>query len=93
MSHTNGPWNIREGITHITVFGADNEILFHEDKRIPRVIDDSRLIAAAPDLLEALLRAERKLSAYTGVCSGDKELTNTVLPMVRTAIAKARVEE
>jgi len=48
-----------------------------------------RLIAAAPTMLAALERAERKLSAYVGVCKGDKELTNTVLPMVRTAIARA----
>lgn len=41
-------------------------------------------------LLEALERAERKLTAYVGVCSGDKELTEAVLPMSRAAIAAAR---
>lgn len=51
------------------------------------------LAAAAPDLLEALERASRKLSAYVGVCAGDKELTDTVLPMVRAALAKAKGEE
>ena len=35
------------------------------------------------EILESLSRAERKLSAYVGVCKGDKELTETVLPMVR----------
>jgi hypothetical protein len=45
------------------------------------------------ELLEALIRSERKLSAYVGVCSGDKELTNTILPMSRTAIAKAEARE
>ncbi len=35
----------------------------------------------------ALGRAEQKLRAYVGVCPGDKELTDTVLPMVREAIA------
>lgn len=48
------------------------------------------LIAAAPELLAALERAERKLAAYVGVCAGDKELTDAVLPMARAAIAKAR---
>lgn len=47
---------------------------------------------AASDLLEALERASRKLSAYVGVCAGDKELTDTVLPMARAAIAKAKGE-
>jgi len=37
-------------------------------------------------LLAALERAERKLTAYVGVCSGDTELTKSVLPMVRNAI-------
>lgn len=36
---------------------------------------------------QALKRAERKLSAYVGVCKGDKELTETVLPMVRAALS------
>jgi hypothetical protein len=36
----------------------------------------------------ALERAERKLLAYVGVCNGDKELTDTVLPMVRAALSQ-----
>lgn len=39
------------------------------------------------DAQQALERAERKLAAYVGVCKGDKELTDTVLPMVRAALA------
>lgn len=35
---------------------------------------------------EALEKAERKLSAYVGVCPGDKELTSTLLPMCRAAL-------
>lgn len=42
------------------------------------------------DLLAACERAERKLSAYVGVCKGDKELTDTVLPMCEAAILKAK---
>ena len=34
----------------------------------------------------ALTVAERKLSAYVGVCAGDKELTESVLPKVRAAL-------
>lgn len=39
-------------------------------------------------LREALIRAERKLTAYVGVCNGDKELTDAVLPMCREALAR-----
>lgn len=41
-------------------------------------------------LLAALKRAERKLTAYIGVCGGDKELTEAILPMVRTSISKVK---
>lgn len=37
----------------------------------------------------ALTRAERKLRAYVGVCKGDKELTDTILPMAQAALANA----
>lgn len=39
-------------------------------------------------LREAAERAERKLSAYVGVCSGDKELTDAVLPMLRRLLER-----
>lgn len=42
------------------------------------------------DLLDALNRAEHKLAAYVGVCNGDKELIDAVLPKVRAAIAMAK---
>ncbi len=48
------------------------------------VTDDARECAAKA--VAALIRAERKLSAYVGVCKDDKELTDTVLPMVREAL-------
>jgi hypothetical protein len=41
---------------------------------------------AAPVSREWLVRAERKLSAYVGVCKGDKELTDTILPALRSLI-------
>lgn len=49
-----------------------------------RADDLARKLAAAREALE---RSERKLSAYVGVCKGDKELTDTVLPMARAALA------
>lgn len=53
----------------------------------------AHLIAAAPELYRALLRAGRKLEAYVGVCNGDKELTDSIIPMVNEALKKARGEE
>lgn len=52
-----------------------------------------QLEAERDELMAALVRAERKLSAYVGVCKGDKELTDAVLPMARAAIAKGESHE
>lgn len=85
--HTPGPWTIRETATHITVIGANNESLFHDDKRIPCVIQDARLIAAAPDLLDAL-------RAMLDNCH-DTERDDAIVASVaaaRAAIAKATGE-
>lgn len=53
--HTPGPWVMQESATHVRIVGADGENIWHEDKRCPRVMDDASLIAAAPELLEALI--------------------------------------
>ena len=53
--HTPGPWATRESATHVTVTNARGDAVFHDDKRIPGVMADARLIAAAPELLEACL--------------------------------------
>lgn len=42
---------------------------------------------------EALESAERKLSAYVGVCKGDKELTEVVLPMLHSALSDHGVQK
>lgn len=55
-SHTPGPWLTRESATHVTVTNARGDAVFNDDKRIPGVIADARLIAAAPELLEALCK-------------------------------------
>lgn len=49
-----GPWSMRESATHVTVTNALGDAVFHDDKRIPGVMADARLIAAAPELLRAL---------------------------------------
>lgn len=79
--HTPGPWLMCESATHVTVTNAHGDAVFHDDKRIPGVMADARLIAAAPDLLEAL----RFVLKYEGM-GAVTEAT------VRAAIAKATGE-
>ena len=62
--HTPGPWAVRESSLSVSVVGQNGEAVFHEsDKRIPGVMEDARLIAAAPDLLEALTKAATHIEA------------------------------
>jgi transcriptional regulator GlxA family with amidase domain len=61
----------------------NNEMMLEQQHQI------AQLTAERDELLAALTRAERKLTAYVGVCTGDKELTDAVLPMARGAIASA----
>ncbi len=84
--HTPGPWTIRESATHITVVGANNETIFHDDKRCPSVPEDARLVAAAPELLEALKLAA-KINPYGSVENA------AARDAARAAIAKAVGEE
>ena len=61
---TPGPWGVRESSLSVSVVGQNGEVVFHEsDKRIPGVMDDARLIAAAPELLEALCKTRRTIQA------------------------------
>ena len=62
----------------------DNSLIYEAAARI------ASLETQRDELLAALVRVERKLSAYVGVCTGDKELTNTIIPMARAALAKAK---
>jgi hypothetical protein len=89
--HTPGPWTIRESATHITVVGANNETIFHDDKRCPSVPEDARLVAAAPELLEALKMAVSALERSDYIqMDGDSV---DVIDVSRAAIAKAVKEE
>ena len=83
--HTPGPWPTRESATHVTVTNASGDAVFHDDKRIPGVMADARLIAAAPELLEAL--AEISLCSQNSMSS--KEECGRI---ARAAIAKATGE-
>lgn len=87
--HTQGPWPTRESATHITVTNDRGDAVFHEDKRIPGVMADARLIAAAPELLEALCKLV-EIEDGTGMSViGWTEAMETA----RVAIAKATGEQ
>lgn len=82
-------WNACDGVPtadleqYASLDGCDNETV----ARLKFIIGLTR---QRDELLAALEKAERKLSAYVGVCTGDKELTDAVLPMARAAIAKVK---
>ena len=91
-SHTPGPWTYwpksayPDGVisqdattTHIAV------PVFHPD--VNRTTANARLIAAAPDLLEALKTLQRQ--ALQGNVRGD-EWMDEALELTRAAIAKAK---
>ena len=80
--HSPGPWPTRESATHVTVTNARGDAVFHDDKRIPGVMADARLIAAAPELLEAL-----KVLVENGGIGPEQMFHNA-----RAAIAKATGE-
>lgn len=98
-THTPGPWRTRttdeEAPDDTIVMDADGASICDCLPGNPRMSQETaeanaRLCAAAPDLLEACFKAERKLLAYLGVCAGDKQLSDDVLPAIRGAIQKAR---
>lgn len=49
------PWSLSETVAHFTVKTRNNEAIFHDLKTIQLVKEEAHLIAAAPDLLEALV--------------------------------------
>ena len=88
-AHTPGPW-----VTHgLVVVAADapKAILcqVHGSMANPAAVADARLIAAAPDLLAALERAQGYLvSDYTG--SDGTDQTGGLLKQVDAAVKLAR---
>ncbi|KRG86152.1 hypothetical protein ABB33_05015 [Stenotrophomonas acidaminiphila] len=80
---------MHESVTHVRVVAADGENIWFEDKRCPRVIEDARLIAAAPELLEALEPFAHATLTHTGQVIG---LTREDFERALAAIAKATGE-
>ena len=87
MKHSPTPWILTETPTHVTVRSANNEVIFHDDKRLLEVLADAKLVSAAPDLLEAL---QEVVDAADG--DGWKQI-DPLFTKQRAAIAKARGEK
>lgn len=90
--HTPGPWEVGE-ITdgegrpisyEAIIYGGDDDEAEIYVRGI-RARDDARLIAAAPEMLEALKEARRQLELYEESATG--ETYNS--PQINAAIAKA----
>lgn len=78
MSYTPGPW-------------LDWEMLewIHEPRKLLESADNARLIAAAPDLLEACKAAHEVLITFERLDLLKQDFEQQALESVRTAIAKA----
>lgn len=101
LAHTPGPWIVRE-VTHKNVPGQRAfAIDFNEDRE--QVVDwvyekaDALLIAAAPELLDALIKTREELCAcqsvihYAGGFSpAYVEQAQIAMKIADTAIAKAK---
>lgn len=88
--HSDGPWIFSESSSHVTVRTENGECVFHDDKRIDGVIGDANLIAAAPELLEALEKLHSKILGATGMY-GDYYMSPE-FNSAATAIKKAKGE-
>ena len=90
QSFTPGPWraSLQHGRTYLLDSAASGSRKNVGDIAVNNPAD-ARLIAAAPDLLEALYRAVDDLSDYIRLGGN---IGDTAVKMARAAIAKARGE-
>lgn len=104
VKHTPRPWSIHWGTAqggsgHHIVDGTDHgelsriaTVLFHDDAE-GETNANARLIAAAPDLLEALQSAHDALLVSYPLHSIDMDKRGAILGWARAAIAKATGEQ
>lgn len=88
--HTPGPWKKENGNVLIPVYPGDAGVETLRpilESRVGEAEANARLIAAAPDLLEAL---ETLLAAASGPLEGRSDANDRILDSCRAAIAKAR---
>jgi hypothetical protein len=89
MSHSPGPWKFTGSGDARRIMSATDEALMGDERHYPWCPDsdeDWRLIAAAPDLLEA---CEMALDAFDGAPAGFSRENVRAIAALRDAIAKA----
>ena len=91
MKHSPTPWILTETPTHVTVRSANNELIFHDDKRLPEVLADARLVAAAPDNYECNIELAAIVRELCAVYN--HPLPQASLDRSDAAISKARGEK
>jgi len=87
--HTPGPWMVSSnGAAVVDTATHGQELIIVQERGVDSEAN-ARLIAAAPELLEAAIRAEELLSSVTDIASELAPFQNTALRLLRAAIAKA----
>jgi hypothetical protein len=95
MSHTPGPWEYHEELMVVHASDCSPEIghLFEAASDHPMAIANARLIAAAPQLLEALTELANEVEEMELVNTPDGHYLNPdSVVRARAAIAKAKGE-
>lgn len=100
LKHTPGPWRLDTGRNRIMVYGLQHSVCRislgysgepSSVRHLNRRISDARLIAAAPDLLTALIGLAPILATAESNASGNPEweAVSSRINAARAAIAKA----
>ena len=94
MAHTLGPWKAQSikgdnsNLVYKRIMAGDKPVAFAGVYKHPNAEANARLIAAAPDLLEACKAAREFISR-----SNKLDWDNGITPILDKAIAKAESEE
>jgi hypothetical protein len=87
MSHTPGPWSLHVWSYGASIEGAEERVGWVDANNRLNWMANARLIAAAPDLLEALIAVKNALSISIGP-DGIKQFQVDALCLANAAIAK-----
>ena len=88
MKHTKGPWITNVWTTGRRTVGAENNLVIAEIHQVHKPDEmkaNARLIASAPELLEALKRCANHLRNRPDPTPGDELLYTEIRPIVLKA--------